>query len=153
VERYVTLGIVKPLGWLGVAFFSACAVLAVRADQPWPAVGFIPFIALGAYLIYGGYDRHTVDATALVTDSPLRQRYRLLWSEVERVEVGTGGTLVFHGHGKRFVLPPPSMWSGPDKPAIFRVLVHELEARKLVPVPSSTADYKTNKHVRFDHVA
>lgn len=42
----------------------------------------------------------------------------------------------------------PSLWSGKDKPAMYLYLLAELERRKIAPVPSNTADYKTHKNVR-----
>ena len=75
------------------------------------------------------------------------------WGEVKYVEFGTGGTLVFFGEEKRFVLPPAAFWSGKDKPEMYARLVQLLELHKLTPVPSNTADYRINKNVRVDRQA
>ena len=75
----------------------------------------------------------------------------MAWHEVQYVEFGTGGTLVFHGKDKRFVMPPPAMWYGECKSEMFQRLVAQFEARKITPVPSNTADYRLNKNVRVDN--
>jgi hypothetical protein len=129
--------------------FSGGSILAFRAGQPWPALSFILFIALGAYLLYASYSRYSVDNLAVTSFSSRGERSGILWSEVKWVELGTSGTLVFHGEHKRFVLPTPSLWSGPFKPEMYRLVIDELGAKKIVPVLTSFADYKVNKNARF----
>jgi hypothetical protein len=148
-ERSVTLSILRPLGWIGIILFSGGSFLAFRAGQPWPALSFVLFIALGAYVLYVSYSRYSVDNLVIASISPLGERSRIFWSEVKSVELGTSGTLVFHGDHKRFVLPTPSLWSGPFKPAMYRLVIDELNARKIVPVLTNFADCKVNKNARF----
>jgi hypothetical protein len=120
----------------------------LHAGQPWPALGLLGFSLLGVYLLVGAYSRYAVEEEALHAITPLGWHYRISWAEVRYVEHGTGGTVVFHGDNKRFVLPPAAFWSGTHKPAMYERLVRILESKKLVPVPSNTADYRFNRNVR-----
>lgn len=153
MESHVTIGTVKPLGYVCGAVFVGCAYFAFRAGQFGPALGFLPFVLLSAYLVYSGYTRHSIDSSVLTTVSAMGRRYQLAWSEVKWIEIGTGGTLVFHGENKRLVFSPPAVWRGPEKPHFFQLMVAELEKRNLRPIPSNTADYKTNKNVRVGDAA
>ncbi|MFC7461828.1 hypothetical protein [Hydrogenophaga defluvii] len=148
MPRYVTLGTVRPLGWVTLVGFLIAAVWALRAGEPWPALGFAAFALLGVYLLIGAYGRYAVEDDSLHSITPLGWQYRMSWAEVKYVEFGTGGTLVFFGDGKRFVLPPAAFWSGEHKPEMYKRLVQLIEAHSLTPVPSNTADYRFNRNVR-----
>jgi hypothetical protein len=148
MHQYITLGTVRPLGWLTFIGFAAAAVFAIYDGEPWPALGLACFSLGGIYLLVGAYGRYGVDHEHLHAVTPLGWVYRMNWSEVRYVEVGTGGTLVFHGANKRFVLPPVAMWSGEHKPAMWDRLLEALQARGLTPAPSNTADYRWNQNVR-----
>lgn len=148
MPRYVTLGTIRPLGWLMACTFGGAAGFALHAGEPLPALGFVGFSLLGVYLLVGAYGQYAVEDEALYAITPFGWHYRLPWTDVRYVECGTGGTLVFHGDDKRFVLPPVAYWSGEHKPAMYERMVHIFEVRKLLPVPSNTADYRLNKNVR-----
>ncbi len=148
MPRYVTLGTVRPLGWTVFVAFLAGAGFALHAGEPWPALGLFCFSLLGVYVLVGAYGRYAVEEDALDAVTPIGWHYRMPWAEVRYVEYGTGGTFVFHGDDKRFVLPPAAIWSGAHKPGMYERLVRTLEGRKLIPVPSNTADYRFNKNVR-----
>jgi hypothetical protein len=74
----------------------------------------------------------------------------MFWSEVSRIEVGNGGTLVFQGGNKQFVLPPPKYWSGEHKQAVYQRLLLCVERTGIVPVNSNRGDYRLNRNVRVD---
>jgi hypothetical protein len=150
MDEHVTLGNVRPLGWLGLVGFLGAAGFAFATGATWSPLVFLVFASAGAYLLVAAYGRYAVDADALHAFTPIGWQYRMAWSEVQYVEFGTGGTLVFHGLDKRFVLPPPAFWTGRHKPAMHARLVQEIQRRGFVPVPSNTADYRWNKNVRVD---
>lgn len=150
MPRYVTLGTVRPLGWVTLIGFLGAAIWALLADEPGPALGLAAFGLLGIYLLVGAYGRYAVEEDGLHAITPLSWKYRMRWSEVKYVEFGTGGTLVFFGDGKRFVLPPAAFWSGEHKPDMYRRLVQLIDLHSLTPVPSNTADYRFNKNVRVE---
>jgi hypothetical protein len=152
MPQYVTLGTVRPMGWFVLVGCLGIAAFAFHDGEVWPGVGLVAFSLLGVYLLFGAYGRYAVDEVALYAITPLGWHYRMAWAEVKYVEYGTGGTLVFHGADKRFVLPPAAFWSGEHKPATYSCLVKQFESRKITPVPSNTADYRRNKNVR-DHGA
>jgi hypothetical protein len=153
MPRYVTLGTLRPLGWVTLAGCLVASLWALRDGEPWPALGFAVFALLGVYVLVGAYGRYAVEADALYAITPLGWKYRMNWVDVNFVELGTGGTLVFSGRGKRFVLPPAALWSGEHKPEMYKRLVTLFESHKIIPVPSNTADYRLNKNVRIDSEA
>lgn len=153
MPKYITLKTVRPLGWVVLLGCFGAAGFAFRGGEFWPGVWFIVFSLLGVYLLIGAYGRYALDTENLYAITPLGWHYRMAWAEVQYVEFGTSGTLVFHGTNKRFVMPPPAFWHGESKPAMYKLLVEQFEARKITPVPSNTADYRWNKNVRIDNAA
>jgi len=71
------------------------------------------------------------------------------WVEVTRIEVGTQGTLVLHGDGKRFVVAPAAYWSGKQKPEAFEWFRRKIEGLAVPIYVSNTGDYKTHKNVKI----
>jgi hypothetical protein len=147
-ETFVEVGGVRALGWLAMIVLLALGTWAFQQRAYGPAIFFVAFSFVGAYMVYGSHAKFSVNDQFLEAVSPLGAFYQLRWSDVAWVEVGTGGTLVFHAAAAHFVLPPPAFWSGPNKPTVYSALVAGLESRKLIPVPSNTADYKFNRNVR-----
>jgi hypothetical protein len=148
MPRYVTLGTVRPIGWFTLVGSLIATVWALLDGELWPALGLAAFALLGIYLLVGAYGRYAVESDSLHAITPLGWKYRMSWAEVKSVEFGTGGTLVFFGDEKRFVLPPATLWSGEHKPEMYKRLVQLIESNSLTPVPSNTADYRFNKNVR-----
>ncbi len=83
-----------------------------------------------------------------ITHRNLFGTFKLTWLEVKEIELGTQGTIILHGEGKRFALPPPAYWSGKQKPAAFSFLQKTIENLSVICYPSNTADYKIHKNVR-----
>ena len=108
MPRYVTLGTIRLLGWVASVGFLIAAVWAARAAETWPALGLTAFALLGIYIVGAAHARYAVEDDGLHAITLLGWKYRVSWAEVRYVEFGTGGTLVFSGGGKRFVLPPPA---------------------------------------------
>ncbi len=137
----------KIIAWIGIVFFMFCAIMSWLSGQGNVSPWFLPFVALGIYMLLS-LSHLELNEEKIAVVAPFA-KYEIRWDEVEWVETSQQGTLVFHGiRQKRLVFAPPSFWSGADKPAMYKFLVSQLEQRKLLPVPSNTADYKTQKNVR-----
>ena len=120
------------------------------AKQYGPIAGFVFFVLLGAYMIVSA-GRFALDQNA-ISHKNVFGTFRLPWSEIRQIEVGAAdGTLVLHGENKRFVVAPPSMWSGSEKPAAFELLQKRIESTGITPYPSNTAGYKMHKNVRVSY--
>lgn len=84
MPQYVTLGTVRPLGWVVFTGCLTAAVFAFRAGESWPATAFMGFPLLGVYLLIGVYGRYAVDEAALYAITPLRWHYRIGFSFTNR---------------------------------------------------------------------
>jgi hypothetical protein len=134
-----------------VIFFLGCSAGAYYARQYGPAAFFWVFILMGVYmLISAGAFELDEDG---VSHKNMGGHYRMLWRDVQRIDVGTQGSLVLHGEGKRFVLPSPAVWSGPEKPEAFELLDRKLKDSGITPYPSNVADYKIHKNVKVQDAA
>jgi len=136
------------VGWVCVLLFSSASVAAYAANQRGPAWGFVVFVVLGLYVLLSAGTFELNDD--YVAHENAFGRYRIAWNEVRAIEVGTSGTIVLHGNNKRFLLLPPSAWSGNDKPAAVLLFVGKLDSLGLVPYLSKVGDFKVNKNVRVD---
>ncbi|MFO0691604.1 MAG: hypothetical protein U0900_23100 [Myxococcota bacterium] len=134
------------IGGVCAVFFLGCSVGAFLARQYPPIAIFGFFLLMGLYMLLfsGSYE---LDDVAIHHKS-LLGHFRMQWSEVKRVEIGTQGSLVLHGDGKRFSLPPASYWSGKQKPEAFELLKRKLESSAAPTHQSSVGDYKIHKNVR-----
>lgn len=135
----------KILGWILLLFFLGCTILAWRAVETNIAPMFLPFVALGIYLVLTAPDI-VVDQEKISLRSVIGS-HRIRWGEVQWAERGSSGRLVLHGNNKRLVIPPPSKWSGPDKSSMLMAIYAELSRRSIRIVPKLTAEFKTNKNV------
>jgi hypothetical protein len=128
-------------------FFLACSVGAFVAGQYWAALFFWVFILMGVYMIVVG--GHYTISDDNITHRNMLGTYRIAWRDVKRVEVGAqDGSIVLHGDNKRFVLAPPAMWSGKQKPDAFTFFTNKIKRSGITPYPSSTAAYKMHKNVK-----
>jgi hypothetical protein len=140
----------KILAWVDIAFFAFCAVMSWRAGQGNVSPVFLFFGALGL-LMLAMASHIKLSEEYISVFSPFAE-YRMAWSEVEWLEVGTQGTFVFHGKGgKRLVLPAASMWSGKQKPDAYEFLGNQIDELRVNVVPSNTADYKIHKNVKVQN--
>ncbi|MBX3628014.1 MAG: hypothetical protein KF892_23600 [Rhizobacter sp.] len=127
-------------------FFAGCALGAFMAKQYPPIAIFAMFIAMGIYMVVAA-GRYEISAQAITHQNPFG-KFRIAWSEVLRVEVGSQGSVVLHGENKRFALAPPASWSGRQKPEAYELFQKRIEEIGAIVYPSNTADYKTHKNVR-----
>jgi len=141
----------KILGWVCIIFFFGCSAGAYLAKQYGPSAFFWVFILTGVYMLMtsGTFE---IDEDGL-SHKNLMGHYRMLWSDVQRIEEGPQGSLVLHGEGKRFVLAPPSFWSGPDKAQAFTLANRKVIELAITPTLSNLADYKAHKNVKIRRAA
>jgi hypothetical protein len=138
----------KVIGWVCGLFFVGCSIGAYVAHQYGPIAIFLIFVLMGAYMIASAGSFQLNERT--VSHKNLFGHYRMAWNEVQRIEVGTQGTLILHGKDKRFTLAPPTMWSGKEKPEAFALLTRKIEELGVTPYPSNVAGYKIDKNVRVN---
>ncbi len=131
-----------------MALFSMASLLSWRAGEGVVSMLFLVFVALGLYLVLGSGHIAADDGTMSV-DS-LLGRHALAWDRVRRVEGSGYGTLVLHADDARLVVPPPMLWSGPDKAALRALIARRLRERALVVRHSRTADYRVHHNVRVE---
>ena len=103
-----------------IVLCAEAGVAAFITKQYGPIAAFAFFVLLGVYLIISAGSFALDDECVSLQNA--FGLFRMHWQEVRKVGVGTQGTIVLHGNGKRFVLAPPSLWSGPDKPGIIFIV-------------------------------
>jgi hypothetical protein len=127
-----------------------CAVMSWQDGQGNVSPVFLFFVALGL-LMLSMASHIKLNEEAISVYSPFAE-YRITWTEVEWLEVGTQGTFVFHGKGgKRLVLASASMWSGKQKPSAYEFMGNKIDTLEINVVPSYTADYKIHKNVKVQN--
>lgn len=147
-EHYtVKLVSYKVVGWLGIVFFTLCSVGAFLAKQYGPIAVFGFLVALGIYTLLGAGE-FVLDQEGVTHQTVLRL-YRIHWKEVKSIEIGAAdGTVVLHGENKRFILAPPSAWSGPHKFDAYSFFEQKVRDLGITPYTSRVAAYKIHKNVR-----
>lgn len=133
------------IGWLGIFVATCVAIGLYRAHEYGPIWFCAAFVALSLIpLLMSGEMIFDHEA---VTHRCRLGTFRMRWSDVREIEHGAG-TLVLIGDGCRFVIGSPMFWSGPEKSQAWKLLVRKVEASRIIPVPSNTADYKWHWNVR-----
>ncbi|HEY2676216.1 MAG TPA: DUF4034 domain-containing protein [Steroidobacteraceae bacterium] len=142
----VSLRSQKIIGVVCVIFFLACAIGAYTSRQYGPIAIFMFFVFMGLYSIVSAGEIQV--NTMSISQRTSFGLFRIAWRDVNRVEVGSHGTLVFYGADQRFVLAPVAMWSGKDKSQAIELIGKKLKQLCLTPTISRLADYKIHKNVR-----
>lgn len=137
----------KIIGVICVLFFAGCAVGAFSARQYPPIAIFAFFGLMGIFMIVSAGNFEISEK--FVTHRNIFGSFRMAWIDVKKIEFGPQGSIVLHGENMRFVLPPPTFWSGQQKPEAFDLFRRTIEQLGVVSYPSNTADYKTHKNVRI----
>jgi hypothetical protein len=136
------------VGWLGVVFGILCSVGAFLARQYGPIIGFGSFVVLGIYTILGS-GKLGFDQDGVLHQTAFRM-YEIYWKQVTGVEIGAGdGTVVLHGNNKRFVVAPPSFWSGAQRIDAYSFFAKKIQDTGITPRASRIAAYKLHKNVRI----
>ena len=134
------------LGAAAMALFAVAALWSWRAGDGVVSMLFLGFSALAVVLVAGS--GHVAADGDTVSVHGLLGRHELAWDHVRRVDGSGHGTLVLHADDARLVVPPPMLWSGPDKAALRALVMHQLRQRALVVQHSRTADYRLHRNVR-----
>ncbi|MBL8190466.1 MAG: hypothetical protein JNK38_20785 [Acidobacteria bacterium] len=136
---------VRIIGAVCGAFFLMLCVFALRAGaiETLPIFGFFTLMGLYLYVSVGVFEI----SEAAIAQRNLFGHFRILWSEVRRIEAGSSA-IVLHGEDKRFVLATPEQWSGPEKPEAFECFRLKVEEIGVIVYPSNAADLKIHKNVR-----
>jgi hypothetical protein len=134
--------------WFGIFVATGAAIGLYRAHEYGPIWICVVFIAvfLTCLLMSG----EMIFDQEAVTHRCRFGTFRMRWSDVREIEHGTGN-LVLVGDNSRFVIASPTLWSGPEKSQAWKLLVRKIEASRIIPVPSNTADYKWHWNVRVPH--
>lgn len=134
------------IGATAMVFFLLASLLSWRAGEGVVSMLFLVFVALGCYLALGS--GHVAADDHAISVSGLLGRYELAWERVHKVEDSGYGTLVLHAADARLVVPPPMLWSGPDKQALRSFITRQLRNRALSVQRSRSADYRIHRNVR-----
>jgi len=136
----------KVIGAVCCVFFVGCGIGAFLAKQYWPILVFMFFALMGIYILVcvGSYELSETE----ISHTNLFGRFRMRWRDVREAEFGTQGSIVLHGRDMRFVVAPPSAWSGEQKAAAIDLLCEKLDVPEIKSHSSNLADYKTHKNVR-----
>ncbi len=134
------------IGVTAIALFSVASLLSWRAGEGVVSMLFLVFVALGLYLVLGS--GHVAADDDTISVHSLLGRHELAWDRVRRVEASGYGTLVLHANEARLVVPPPMLWSGPEKVALRALITRQLKERALVVQRSRSADYRVHRNVR-----
>jgi len=123
--------IINIIGWLDIAFFSFCGIMAWHSGQFTAVPLFILPVLIGAALLLCG---GTIEVTAshIRTITPFGS-FQLAWVEMMSVE-NISGSLLFIAAGKQLFVPDPGLWSGKEKRQAFALLVEQLQMHQLLPV-------------------
>ena len=137
----------QAIGWVGVIFFSACAILSWYSGQAYVSPWFIPFILLSApILLLTGPVTASPEALGLMT--PLG-RFEIRWREIESIEHGQSNILFLSGQ-KRLSIPIPEWWSGRDKQALLAVINSMVQDREIEIKQTFRADYLFPRQTKVD---
>lgn len=134
------------IGATAMVFFLLASLLSWRAGEGVVTMLFLVFVALGFFLMVGS--GHVAADDDAISVNGLLGRYELAWDRVRKVEDSGYGTLVLHADGAQLVLPPPMLWSGPDKQALRALIARQLRNRALTVRRSRSADYRVHRNVR-----
>src|SRR5262245_36923968 len=136
------------LGWGCTIFFGYFLISATSTGQAYLSFLFLVFVLLGVFLTMAPGEI-TVSENDIVNKTSFGI-YRIRWSEVERMETGhIYEGFVFHGDGKRLVVPGSDEWSKKTRQPVIDYINAEIEQRQ-IPVESTVwAAFKSCKNTRM----
>jgi hypothetical protein len=134
--------IINIIGWLDIAFFSFCGIMAWQSGQMTALPVLIPLVLIGVSLLLCG---GTIEFTAshIRTMTPFGS-FQMAWSEMTSVE-NVSDTLLFIASDKKLSVPDPGIWSGKEKRQAFALMIEQLQIHKLLPIK------RTHRLLPFSH--
>jgi hypothetical protein len=138
------LGKLQPINWVGLVFFTGCALFAWRADETGAAVALIPFVVLSGLLLSFKVSIG-LDSRGITRRSKFGT-HRMAWDEILRVETD-GVTWVLAGENKRLPIAP-RFWARDSRDAAVTLLEQQLAARGIPRVSNPRASYATAGNTR-----
>lgn len=141
-ELVVSTRFAQWIGWVSLVLFGLGSVLATLDAEPVAGIGLFVFCLIGLLTILS-YGAIHADDSGIAMVTPVG-RFEMRWEEMERVELGKSN-MVFHGNGKRLMLARPSLWNGPDKGDMIRMIMAKLEERNMKPKYAPRADFMLSK--------
>jgi hypothetical protein len=139
----------KIIGWVCVILFILFAILAWSSGQKVPALLFMMFTLLGAYLILcGGTVKMDTESIVWITSLG---KYGIKWSEVQSIETDPlHYALVFNGEDKKLEIPAPGFWKGADREAMLNLLNLMTDQKGMEIVEVKKFFHKTSKNARIN---
>ncbi len=137
----------RVFGWVFIVFFLFGAIGASSAGAFKPAVIFLVFVGLGAYLVLGPGTLEMNDRI-IVYRTPLA-RYEIRWDEVRRIEIDrVGSNMVFWGENKRLAAVGPYMWQGADRTQMLVLVAEQIDKLGLNVQQSERAGFRLSKNTK-----
>lgn len=148
--EYYRPSIVKytAIAWSSIALFSALLIWGLLQGELIASLVFLFFAAL-AFLLIAIAVRIEIGSEATTVHS-IFAKYRMTWSEVELIEVGTW-VFVFHGRNKKRLIVP-MVWSGEQAKSTTDFLDKQINLFEIRVIYGLFADYKIHKNVRTQNI-
>ena len=138
----------KSLALICLVFFMFIAIISLLQSE-WFAFFILIFFAALGLLMLAIASNIAISEEAIYVNS-IFTKYKILWNEVELIEIGDW-VLAFHGKGdKRLIVP--TKWSGKDLENALKILDKQIPLYNIKEVHNGLADYKIHKNVRVKNV-
>lgn len=149
--EYYRPSIVKytAIAWSSIALFSALLIWGLFQGELIASLVFLFFAALAFFLLVAIAMRIEISSEATTVHS-IFAKYRIAWSEVELIEVGTW-VFVFHGRNKKRLIVP-MIWSGEEAKSTTDFLDKQINLFEIRVIHGLFADYKIHKNVRTQNI-
>ncbi len=112
------------IGIFVIVFFLFMGVFGWVTGQGAKALLTIPMMLLGIVLLLTSGSTELTDGS--IRTFTLLGTYELAWKEITGVSFDNNNLMLF-APGKQLNVPPPKMWSGPDKQQAREFLARQLE--------------------------
>jgi hypothetical protein len=148
MEHHIKIGFQKAIGWMGCAFWGFMVAACVIAKIHWLAyVIFGGFFLLSLWLLLSSGE--IVISSSHIKYITVASTHVMQWDEVTSVEVDPYSTsIIFHGSGKRLVIPGPSNWSRTND-SLISFLEQEALLRNIQIDQDNLAAFKSSKHTKL----